>query len=169
MKKKNLIKFVTVLCLAALLFTASAPAHAASTKYTSTRNFLSYLDSKGVKYKYVGVDGKDEEVTVSYSLENFSSMTCKLFFRDDDEVNLRVYDIVYANNRTDYVLSTINSLNYEYKYAKFVLDTSDNSIRAEMDMFIDASTCGAPVFEAMIMLLSVIDDDNVAATLYSLI
>lgn len=166
--KKKAIKLVAVLCLAALIFTTGTPTRAESTKYVSTRNFLNYLTMKGVKYSYLGVDDRDETVSVSYALDHFTSLKCNLYFRDDDEVDLRIYNIVTVQTGTNRALSVLNELNADYKFAKFVLDTSDMTVQAEMDMFIDAATCGSVVYEALNMLLLVVDDDEVAPRLLAL-
>ena len=166
--KKKLIKLVTVLCLAALIFTTATPVRAETTMYTSTQVFMDYLDMKGVKYRYMGVDGRDETVSVIYSLDNFDSLKCNLYFQDDDEVDLRIYDIVTVSGGTDHALSVINALNSEYKFAKFVLNPDDRTIQAEQDMLIDPETCGKVVYQAMIMLFLVIDDEDVSSRLHNL-
>lgn len=41
---------------------------------------------------------------------------------------IRCWDLITATAGTNYVLSTLNQLNHQYKYVKFVLDESDNTV-----------------------------------------
>ena len=168
--KKRTIKVVILLLLVAVLLSVSSPVvHADAAQLRSTQVFMDYLDQEGVKYTYLGMDDRDEVVAVSYTLENFSSMTCKLYFRDTEEmVSLRIWDIVTATAGTNYALSVVNELNANKKFTKFVLNTSDATVQAELDMYIDAETCGRCVYDAMLTLLILVDNNEVANKLHSL-
>ncbi len=168
--KKRTIKLVSLFLLVAFLFSVSSPAVRAETAVLrSTQNFMKYLDQEGIKYSYLGVDGRDEIVSISSGMDNFATLTCKVFFRDTEEIaSLRMWDIVTASAGTNYILSVINGLNADKKFAKFVLDTSDSTVQAELDMYIDADTCGRCVYDAMLTLFILVDDEEVAAKLHSL-
>lgn len=155
---------------ALLMVLAVGTASATTAKLQSTQNFLDYLDELNVKYTYNGMtESSGEAVTVSYTLDNFSSLSCKLFFKEsEDEVNLRIWNIVTVSAGKNYALSVLNSLNADWKYAKFVFDESDNTVQAEMDMFINKDHCGAEIAKAMAKLFVVVDTDEIATQLHSL-
>lgn len=103
------------------------------------------------------------------SIDSFSCLACNLFFKEsEDEVDLRIWNIVTVSAGKNYALNIVNSLNANWKYAKFVFDESDNTIQAEMDMFVNKEHCGEEIFKAMRKLFVVIDTDEIAEQLHSL-
>lgn len=159
--------------LAVLLLAGTAaihPAKAAEAVYASTRAALAYLDQEGIKYTLKDVDSDgDERVDVSYSLDNFDSATVHLYFSEDGEkVSLRIWDVVKPTAGKNYVLNTVNKLNCGYKWSKFTYDESDSTISMEMDMYIDAASCGAPVRKAIRIMILELDDDTISAELKAL-
>lgn len=170
MRNSILKKLMLCVALVSLFLSIAVSASAATAKLVSTQNFLDYLDSKGIKYTYVGLEENgDERVTVSYSLDNFSSLKCTLIFdKDDDEVNLRMWNIATVTAGRNKTFETIQKLNADYKYCKFVIDESDSSLQAEADMFIDKNHCGKPVYDAMHYMFVVVDDNTVSEIIHSL-
>lgn len=160
--------------LAAILFISLLPAAASAAdtpELATTKQFINYLESNNIKYTYKGKDNddKDERVEVSYTLDNFESVKCVIFFRNNNHtVSIRIWDVLTASAGKNYVLNTLNSLNYDYKYAKFVFDESDNTVQVEMDMYVDKDHCDECVYDAMHILLEIIDDEEVAKKLHSL-
>lgn len=166
--KRNTLACVVLMAL--LMVLAVSTASAATAKLQTTQNFLDYLGENNIKYTYKGMtESSGESVSVSYTLDNFSSLTCNLFFKEsEDEVDLRIWNIVTVSAGKNYALNIVNSLNANWKYAKFVFDESDNTIQAEMDMFINKEHCGEEIFKAMRKLFVVIDTDEIAEQLHSL-
>ena len=171
MLNSMLKKIVACTVLMALLLSlAVSMAFAEDANLISTQNFLAHLDHQGVVYSYLGAnDDGDERVSIEYELYNFDSLTCTVIFdKDDDEVNLRVWYIVTPTAGQNYILSAMNQLNLDYKFAKFVYDTSDSTVQVEMDMAIDKNNCAVPVLNSVTWLLQVVDTDEVAEKLHSL-
>ena len=164
---KRVLSFILITALSFCICLNSACAVTA--EFKTTQQFLDFLDAKGYKYSYVGVDEKAERVNVSFSLDNFTSVECAIFFKNDlEEVSLRVWNIITASAGKNYVLSTLNTLNKEYKFSKFVFDDSDSTVQAELDMYIDPDHCDRSVYDAMMILIKIIDNDEIAKTLHSL-
>lgn len=163
-------KGVSVLLIVALaLCICIQPAAAAAAEFKTTQQFLDFLDEKDIRYSYIGVDGKSEQVNVSFSLDNFDSARCSIFFKNDfEEVSLRIWDIVKVSAGKTFTLSTINSLNKDFKFVAFVFDESDSTVQAELDMYIDPDHCARSVYDAMMIMFQIIDDDGVAEKLHSL-
>lgn len=168
LKKTVIVCFAFALILAMVL---GSTAVAEKAQLRSTQNFLDFLDSKGIKYTYAGMtdDGDREIVRVGYTLDNYPSLDCNLFFKNDcEEVSLRIWNIVTTTAGKNHVLSTLNSLNAAYKFVKFVLDESDSTVQAEIDIYIDGDHCGRSVYDAMMAAFNVTDNDDAAAQLHAL-
>lgn len=166
--RKTWKKLCSVLLVALILSVCMAPA-ALAADYTATQNFISYLESKGIKYTYIGIQDNKEIVTVSYTLDNFDSLTCMLIFNDDsEEVSLRIWNIVTATAAKSRVLSVTNTLNAGYKFVKFVYDEDDSTVQAEMDMYIDGEHCGRSIYDSLLCMFRIVDDNEVAQQLKSL-
>ena len=99
--------------------------------------FIDYMDQKGLKYDNRGPVGDKgrEAVDVSFSGENMNTIKTRFIFEEDGEsVAIRVFDIVKVpEEKVDMIYPAINSLNKHFRFAKFVLDTDDNTIQAELD------------------------------------
>lgn len=166
---KSLIKVLSLLCLLTMILSLSASAFAETAKLRSTQDFLDFLDSKGVKYTLGSLEDGREDVTVSYTLDNFSSLKCRIFFKDDcEEVSLRIWNIITATAGKNRIYNTINTINKDYKFAKFVFDESDSTVQAELDVYIDGDHCGRSVYDSMRALFNVTDRDDVAEMLHDL-
>lgn len=103
---------------------------------SSTQQFVTTMDAKGVKYTYQGTteSGKDRLV-LRYSGDNVSSMTLQFFFDADCEsVAIRVFDLVkFPAEKLNNMYAAVNAVNNRFRFAKFCIDTSDNTIQAELD------------------------------------
>lgn len=167
--KKKLAMLLALLCLLSLLVSFTGSAFAEEAQYTATKDFLSFLDQKEIKYEYLGVSDDRERVSVEFELDNFPSLTCYLIFNyDNEEVSLRIWNIVTASAGKNYILTTLNSIEYDYKFVKFVYDESDSTVQAEMDMYIDGNHCGRSVYDAMMAMFNVTDNEEVAPLLHAL-
>ena len=166
MKKLSVV--LSVLLIAALLACSVSAAFGETAKLRSTQTFLDFCDAKGIKYTLdtSASDDKYEVVRISYSLDNFESLRCTLLFKtDNEEVGLRIWNIVTTTASKDYVLYTINKINADYKFAKYVLDESDMTVQVELDVYIEADSCGRVVYDSMMALFNITDRDDVASAL----
>lgn len=104
---------------------------------SSVSQFIDYMDQKGLKYDNHGSVGDKgrEVVDVSFGGENMNTIKTRFYFEDDAEsVAIRVFDIVKVPaDKVDVMYPAINAVNKRFRFAKFVLDTDDNTIQAEMD------------------------------------
>ena len=164
--KKQILRTLAIFCLIAILASVGGSAFAEEAKFTSTKNFLAYLDENGIDYTYYGVNGKYEEVDITRRMDNYPSLTCEVHFREDcEEVSLRIWDIIKAKADKEQVCAVLNTLNDGYKFVKFVYDESDATVQGEIDMYIDGDHCGRSVYDAMWALFDVVDSDDAAKAL----
>ncbi len=169
--KRHVYRILALAFALALVFSLSGSASAQTTAaYSSTQNVLDYFDEIGIYYDYSGVsDSGYDRVTVGFSMDNYDSIDVELFFTEDCRTaSLRVWDIVTCRAGSGFVTSTLNGINADYKFVKFVYDESDSTVQAEIDMYIDADHCGRAVYDAVSAIVAVIDSDSVASHLHSL-
>jgi len=167
--KHTFFKILSLVIAVFVLAGLSLGAFAEKAALKTTQQFIDYLESKDYKYSLVGYSDGNEQVNVSFNLENLDFAKCAIFFDDDlDSVSFRIWNIITASAGKNYILSTVNSLNKDYKFGKFVFDESDSSIQVESDIYIDEDHCGKCVFDTMMILFTVIDDDEVAKKIQSM-
>lgn len=126
----------------------------------STQQFIQLLDEKGTKYT-VGSpteNGKDT-MTVSYGGDNMPSIRCSFFFDKDSEgVAIRVFNIVKVpENKVNAMFPVVNALNNRFRFAKFCLDTNDNTVQAEIDGAFRSHDVGEVVRELMVRMVDICD------------
>lgn len=98
--------------------------------HSSTQQFVRAMDAKDIKHSDPeAAAGGRETVTVIYSGENIPSIRMRFFFDQDcQDVAIRVFDLVKVPEaKLDVLLKAINAVNRRFRFAKFVLDTDDNS------------------------------------------
>lgn len=127
----------------------------------SVSQFVNYLDHKGLKYNNRGPFGDEgrEVVDVSFRGENMDTIQTRFFFDPDNEsVAIRVFDIVKVPaEKVDAMYSAINKVNKRFRFAKFVLDTNDNTIQAEMDGVFRANDVGEICHELLVRMIDICD------------
>ena len=128
---------------------------------SSVIQFVNYMDKKDIKYNNRGPLGDigREVVEVSFSGKNMNSVRTVFYFDADAEgVAIRVYDIVKVpEEKVDVMYPAINSLNRHFRFAKFVLDTDDNTIQAEMDTAFRSRDVGEICYELLICMVDICD------------
>ena len=105
----------------------------------STRQFIQAMDAKNIKHSDIEVtDSGMEKVTVIYTGDSIPSIRMIFFFNKDcEDVAIRVFDIVkLPENKID-------------GFFKFVLDTNDNTVQAEMDAAFRTHDVGEICLELM--------------------
>lgn len=127
----------------------------------SVSQFIDYMDQKGLKYDNRGPFGDNgrEVVEVSFSGKNMNSVRTVFYFGADAEaVAIRVYDIVKVpEEKVEMIYPAINSLNKHFRFAKFVLDTDDNTIQAELDAAFRSRDVGVICYELLIRMVDICD------------
>ena len=113
----------------------------------STRQFIQAMDAKNIKHSDIEVtDSGMEKVTVIYTGDSIPSIRMIFFFNKDcEDVAIRVFDIVkLPENKID-------------GFFKFVLDTNDNTVQAEMDAAFRTHDVGEICLELMSRCVDICD------------
>ena len=128
---------------------------------SSVSQFIDYMDQKGLKYDNHGSVGDKgrEVVDVSFSGENMNTIKTRFYFEDDAEsVAIRVFEIVKVPaDKVNVMYPAINAVNKRFRFAKFVLDTDDNTIQAEMDTAFRSNDVGEICNELLIRMVDICD------------
>ena len=175
--KKRIFAFALMLVL---LCSLSAPAFAAQLKknldsstsqgqaqYKSSRDFIEAVNevdgfSCTAGEVYTGSGGETYEiVNVSYAggeLSPYKSNLTMFFNEPGDEVQLVMYNLISfeAGELAD-VLTAINDVNAAGSGVKFYVDTSDNTVTAEMYQLTTPETCVEIAATALGFLISYTD------------
>lgn len=159
-----------LLILATLCLSCAALAEDPKPQYAATKDFVAVLEANDLVYTCLGIDDDhDESIRISFSDDNYGSIVLNVFFSEgSDAVYIRCWDLITATAGTNYVLSTLNQLNHQYKYVKFVLDESDNTVYVQMDGYLSASQPGDVAYRMMSAILRILDLDDCRTALMSL-
>ena len=112
---------------------------AVKAQYTNTQAFLDALD--GISITYTVINNTDEDKTDQVKVNNKGdkcAYTINYFFdKDNTEASIRVWDLIkFKDSDLEKVTKAVNSLNYQYKYVKWYVDESDNTVTASWDIII---------------------------------
>ena len=162
-------KWMSLVIAAALFMSMLSMAYGETAQFKTTERFISYLESRDIKYSYLTNTGDLEAISVSASMDNFESLKCTLIFDSDlEQVGLRFWEVVKTSAGKNYILSVLNDLNSKNKFAKFVFDEDDSQVDVELDMVISVDNCTSNVFDSMLYLFNILDEDENAKQLHSL-
>lgn len=126
----------------------------------STRQFIRAMDAKDIKHSDIEVTQSGmEKVTVIYTGDSIPSIRMIFFFNKDcEDVAIRVFDIVkLPENRVEGFFKVVNETNRRFRFAKFVLDTNDNTVQAEMDAAFRTHDVGEICLELMNRCVDICD------------
>ena len=120
--------------------------------HSSTQQFVRAMDAKDIKHSDIEVTQSGmEKVTVIYTGNSIPSIRMIFFFNKDcEDVAIRVFDIVkLPENRVEGFFKVVNEANRRFRFFKFVLDTNDNTVQAEMDAAFRTHDVGEICLELM--------------------
>ena len=117
--------------------------------------FTKYMDKEGVKY----IKQNDHVVTVVYSGNNMESIPIFVFFDEDNEplVTFKCWSIMNFKRNEAAALVVCNTLNSEYRWVKFYLDT-DKDIVASLDAMVSIQTCGEECLFLARRMVNILDN-----------
>ena len=127
---------------------------------SSTQQFIQALEAKTVKYEYIEEPGTGKDVVVlSVGGKNIPTMRVQIFFDSDCEgAAFRIFEVAKVPEcKTAGMLSALNTLNYQYRFAKFVLNPKDSTIQAEADTAFRAHDVDAVCMELLSRILDICD------------
>lgn len=119
---------------------------------------VSYLESKEFHCK---LSEKDERlVRLSFKADNKESIDVLLVFDEDEHsVSCKCFNICkFAADKKEAMYKVCNEVNAQYRWLKFYVDESDNTITAQMDAVIQVESCGPECYEIVGRSVSIVDE-----------
>lgn len=143
-------KLLFIALFLALLLSLSVPAFAADAAYQNTRTFLKEMDGyEGFDLNLAGVidfaGEKYEEVDISYKgeLARHPAEFSVLFNQDEEDIVYYMDSVIkFDESRLADVLAAVNSLNAQTTGLKMYVNTSDNTVSAELFLLVTKESAG---------------------------
>ena len=153
-------KLIAALLLAVMLASLFVPAMAETPVYANTKNFLAVLEENDLAYEFAGMYANTDEelILIDNEDENFA-YTFQIYLNEDnDRATVFIFNIInFADENFGNVLRTVNNLNYSYKYIRFYVDESDNTVTCAMNIILhDNDSAGDIVLEGLLRAASIL-------------
>lgn len=125
-----------------------------------------YRATKEIEQAFLAVDLKcqiGEREETSHVIAGVSGNECQYrvlyISRDDDsDVSVRVFNLIqFPEEKLPQMLIKTNEMNNKYRFVKFVLDKSDNTIGIEFDFPLSQGNVGEMAKEILFRLMRMID------------
>ena len=141
-------KLLSMALVLAMLLSLSVPAFAEEAKYQNTKGFLRDVEGyEDLKTELVGVidfAGENyEQVKVSYkgSASDYTSNFSVLFNENEGDVVLYMSPLItFEESKLNEVITAVNNINAGTTGLKLYVDTSDNSVSAELYLLVTADS-----------------------------
>lgn len=151
-------KSLAVLLLVVISVCACVPAFA-DPQFSTTRDFLAVLEKENLSCHFNGLISTGEEhIAMANADENFAYDIDVYFHEDNDFVSVFVrYIIGFSDADFPNVLRVVNELNYSYKYVRFYVDESNNTVTCAMNIILqDAGDTGNIVLEGLLRMANIL-------------
>lgn len=122
-------------------------------KLATTEAFIAAMEQEGLTYSYIGLDDVGDEVlTSTFGEEPLNEVEIFVYFSSDLE-NVDMYAwylMAFEPEQRDEVIEACNAANAKYRYVRFYVDDSDNSVNADLNYSLSDAAAGG---EATVLLL----------------
>ncbi|MCD7884948.1 MAG: YbjN domain-containing protein, partial [Lachnospiraceae bacterium] len=119
---------------------------------------MAYFESKGLKVK---VTGDNEDVLIAYfGCKNVDTLQIVLFFNEKG-TNVHIMGREFckvSEEKKPAMYKVCSELNSKFRWVKFYINETDNTVIAEDDAVIQLDSCGAECFELMLRMSSIVDE-----------
>ena len=95
---------------------------------------------------------------VSINLTDTSITEIFYFSEDNEDASIRVWNFIdFAPSDYNNVLEAVNSLNAQYRWVRFYIDKSDNSVTCAIDVEYSVANTGEVTFRLMRHMMNICD------------
>lgn len=117
----------------------------------------SFMETKNIRCQ-ISEDGTN--MRVAFKADNKGSMDIIVVFDEgNDSVGLRSFDFCsFPAEKKPVMYEICSKMNKDYRWVKFYVDESDNTITLADDAVIDLETCGEEVYELIGRMLTIGDE-----------
>lgn len=156
-------KLISAVLCVVLMLTIIPACYAETPAFDLTKSIMDEFDDDGYKYTFHGYQDDDKEVekiTISFSGDYIDSMKFTIFVKEStNRISILCYDVISYNDKDfSKVLRAVNRLNYDYNFAKFYCDDTDDTVTAEWVGYGYKDTAGEMVGDIIHMLGTIIDE-----------
>ena len=117
----------------------------------------SYFETKGMHCQTV--DERENLLILNIKGENLEMRVILEFTEDSEYVTVKSYNLCkFPENKLAQMYKLCSELNKSYKWVKFYVDESDNTITAQDDAIIQLDTCGAECYELVGRMVIIADE-----------
>lgn len=123
----------------------------------TVRMAQSYFESKEMHCQTI--EDKENLLLLNVRCDN-TTLKVILDFTDDNKyVTVKCYNVCnFKADKLEQMYKLCSELNKGYKWVKFYVDESDNSITAQDDAIIQLDTCGEECYELVGRMVIIIDE-----------
>jgi len=116
-----------------------------------------YFDSKGIHTSVL--DEEDNILRVGFKGDNTNVSILMDFSEDGEYVTFKSYNLcTFSVDKIAQMYKLCSELNKEYKWVKFYVDESDNTLTAQDDAIIQLDSCGVECYELVGRMVAIVDD-----------
>lgn len=128
------------------------------------REFTDYLDQKG--YKYMVVDEEDNIVVLGFTGDR-DTIDTRIYVDFDERADMHSIACVHfvaqdfakcADEKVGEVIIKLNDLNKRFRWVKFWLDKSDNTISADADALIFSGSTGEECLDYVLHVSHIVQE-----------
>lgn len=124
----------------------------------SAKMVASYFQSEDLKFE---IDGDDDEIIrINFNADNVESVRISLFFdKEDKNVAVRSFNICKVEeSKKPRIYQALSKLNEDFRWVKFSVDESDNTVTASIDAVIRMDVAGEICYELVFRMVNIVDD-----------
>ncbi len=113
-----------------------------------------------VKEVKIDVDEERSRIHVGFKTDNKDHVEVNVIFDDDGTtMGLRSFNFCkFAEDKRPAMYKTCSEMNKQFRWVKFFVDESDNTITLADDAVIQAESCGPEVWELICRMVGIADD-----------
>ncbi len=153
-------KFLAVLLLMVLCTSACLPAFASGeAEFGTTGAFLATLDEAKINYVVNGIDSDGDEHVYLRNPDSDIPYTIHYFFESDlEHTSIFAWNLITFDEKDLLrVMHVCNTLNADYNYTCFYVDTTDNTVTCSMNLIYRDDNVGMVCADATLYMMAIIE------------
>ena len=124
---------------------------------SSLKMAQAYFESKGIRS--AGVDEERNILQVKFGGDNTNITILLCFTADGGYVTFKSFNLCkFSPDKLPQMYKACSELNRDYKWVKFYVDESDNTVTAQDDAIIQLDSCGEECYELVGRMVTIVDE-----------
>ncbi len=125
-----------LLCLIMALSIVTAGAESVSPKYATTKAFMDLLEKNNMRHECRGVQKSGNELVILYNhSDDYGDREYRFTFNESGTIaTIQLWNLIdFAPEDRAAVMDVCNKANYDWKFTRFYVDDTDNSVTVQFD------------------------------------